>query len=428
MEKGGLIDAESAKAAYTGLTPEMIDQINDKINELKGYKTQFEDSLKNQKLDMFDKQRIKDQISKLNLDIEEKQALIAGTVTDNVSGKGDTKKQAQDLSEQTNIIATDAEKGSNEDVASKVNAVPSTRDVTRAFAMSSIGQNLLLEYFRKGMSKEKSAKVESTLNNIAATNRNTVSNVTGNKGQMTGADVAATQNVVNKATTAAQIIVENKQYKGLTRGQAIMGITFILSIAGLGGYMAYNDAATNDAIDKLTKTILGLNKKNTDGCFLITNTGYSRLDDDCSTWYSTGDNKFSCGCGTLTDTKQAPDCSALKDNDRDCTAPYCLGQATCTNPIDPAKTSKCTVKNNPTQPLYQCTGKDLNDPNFISYAYSDSLPLEPLISAYTINKQIYDQYYNSSEDKTLMYVSIGISALSLLVLVFFIVRYYMRKK
>jgi hypothetical protein len=214
----------------------------------------------------------------------------------------------------------------------------------------------------------------------------------------------------------------------LTRGQAIMGITFILSIAGLGGYIAYNDAATNDAIDKITKTILGLNKKNTDGCFLITNTGYSRLDDDCSTWYSTGDNKFSCGCGTLTDTKQTPDCSALKDNDRDCTAPYCLGQATCPNPIDPAKTSKCTVKNNPTQPLYQCTGKDLNDPNFISYAYSDSLPLEPLISAYTINKQIYDEYYNSTQDKTLMYVSIGISVLSLLVLVFFIVKYYMKKK
>jgi hypothetical protein len=393
----------------------MFAKMNDRLNELMMNKTRLENLLKNNKSVMLDEEKLNKDIRKLDLDIQEIQVLITGNVAENIPGKGgakfDLKKQSKDLINTVNTVARTAAKGSTQQVAADVNSAPSTFEITSTFVWSTFESNLLVDYFSTEMTKEETGNLESAVDKIKITNKKSVSAIKDNKGQVTGAEVETAQTNVNRANTVAQIVTKNKQYKGLTRGQAIMGITFILSIAGLGGYIAYNDAANNDAIDKLTKTILGLNKKNTDGCFLITNTGYSRLDDDCSTWYSTGDNKFSCGCGTLTDTKQAPDCSALKDNDRDCTAPYCLGQATCTNPIDPAKTSKCTVKNNPTQPLYQCTGKDLNDPNFISYAYSDSLPLEPYVTTYLVNKQIYDQYYNSTQYKTLMYVSIGISVL-----------------
>jgi len=436
MEKGGMIDADTAKTAFGGFTSDMVDSISKEIDKLKGEKIEVEKQVKRDIYTEDAKKALQRYIDKLTLDIEEKQALIAQNVATNVatnvSGKSgdkvDTKKEVQNLSDTVGKVSTTAAKGTSQQVAAEVNAAPSTSTVTRTFVASTFESSLILDYFSETMSKEQTGELKSTLDKVKSTNSKLVSKITSNKGTMTAVDVDATRQTVAQATVAAQKIVNSKQYKGLTRGQAIMGITFILSIAGLGGYIAYNDTATNDAIDKLTKTILGLNKKNTDGCFLVTNKGYSRLDDDCSTWYSTGDNKFSCGCGTLTDTKQTPDCSTLKDNDRDCSAPYCLGQTNCTNPIDPAKTSKCTIKDKPTEPLYQCTGKDLDDPNFISYAYSDSLPLEPLISSYKINKEIYNQYYSSNQDKTLMYVSVGISALSLLVLIFFIVRYYMRKK
>ena len=260
----------------------------------------------------------------------------------------------------------------------------------------------------------------------------------GPEGEITAADIGRCRKILNNAYNAAKCVKDtvgsglSNVYNFLTSGQSLVAIALILIMGGVGyiGYEKYqSDTALSNALDKFMKAILGLNKQNTDGCFLITSSDYIRLDDECSTWYSTGDNKFSCRCGTLTDTKINPDCSTLS-GDRDCSAPYCLGQASCTvsNPLSPSPQPKCYTKDNKISTLPPCTSKDRNDPNFISYAYSDSLPLEPYVTTYLVNKQIYDQYYNSSQDKTLMYVSIGISVLSLLVLVFFIIKYYMKKK
>jgi len=260
----------------------------------------------------------------------------------------------------------------------------------------------------------------------------------GPKAEITPEEIGRCKRIVNAAYSAAKCIIETpasgvyKFFKFLTKKQTMIAIVTILIMGGVGyiGYLEYQkNEALGNALDKLNKAAQGLINSNEKGCFLITNSDYIRLDDDCSTWYSTGDNRFSCRCGTLTDAKQnqSPDCSTLSD--RDCSAPYCLGQScTTSSSLSPAPQPKCYAKNNSSLILSQCTSKDRDDPDFISYAYSDSLPLEPYITTYSVNKQIYDQYYNSSQDKTLMYVSIGISVLSLLVLIFFIAKYYMKKK
>jgi len=261
----------------------------------------------------------------------------------------------------------------------------------------------------------------------------------GPNAQITPEEIGRCKRIVNAAYSAAKCIIETpasgvyKFFKFLTKKQTLIAIVTILIMGGVGyiGYSEYQkNEALGNALDKLNKATQGLINSNEKGCFLITNSDYIRLDDDCSTWYSTGDNRFSCRCGTtLTDTKQPPDCSNLSGGG-DCSAPYCLGQScTTSGSLSPSPQPKCSSKqNNSFLTLPQCTTKDRDDPDYISYAYSDSLPLEPYITTYSVNKQIYDQYYNSSQDKTLMYVSIGISALALLVLIFFITKYYMKKK
>jgi hypothetical protein len=193
------------------------------------------------------------------------------------------------------------------------------------------------------------------------------------------------------------------------------GLTLVLLLGLIGG-VAYAGVE----LDRLVKAVLVVDNQSQKGCYLFTNDAVP-VKLDCSDWYSQGNNKFYCKCGTLTDTKIQPDCSVLPKEE--CSSPYCLGK-TCDGKSADSSITPC--KN-----TYQCTSANRDDPNFISYQYSENVPLQPLIPYTIVNKVTYD-YYNTNNDnnnnKTLMYISIGIGVVALLILIFFTVKYYVKNK
>jgi len=201
-----------------------------------------------------------------------------------------------------------------------------------------------------------------------------------------------------------------------TKYKIALGVTFILFLGGIG--LGIYDAIM---IDKLVKTGLVINQQNSNGCFLLTSNSDPIRLVGCSDWYSTDDNKFSCRCGALTDSPIKPNCTSMPSEE--CKAPYCLGES-CSARVD-GSPQKCVRKDNSSLPLYQCTSKNRDDPNFIGYAYSDALPLEPFIPYFFINKQIYD---DNKANKTILYILLSIGIIAFAVLMFFVVKYYIKLK
>lgn len=201
-----------------------------------------------------------------------------------------------------------------------------------------------------------------------------------------------------------------------TKYKIALGVTFILFLGGIG--LGIYDTIM---IDKLVKTGLVINQQNSNGCFLLTSNSDPIRLVGCSDWYSTDDNKFSCRCGALTDSPIKPNCTSIPSEE--CKAPYCLGES-CSARVD-GSPQKCVRKDNSSLPLYQCTSKNRDDPNFIGYAYSDALPLEPFIPYFFINKQIYD---DTKTNKTILYIFLSVGIIAFAILMFFVVKYYIKLK
>lgn len=209
--------------------------------------------------------------------------------------------------------------------------------------------------------------------------------------------------------------LENREIKaGISNLKFRQGLTLVLLLGLIGG-VAYAGVE----LDRLVKASLVVDNQSQKGCYLFTKDAVP-VKLDCSDWYSQGNNKFYCKCGTLTDTKIQPICSTLPKEE--CSSPYCLGK-TCGGKSADSSITQC--KNG----AFQCTSANRDDPNFISYQYSDTVPLQPLIPYTIVNKVTYDYYNNNNNsNKTLMYISIGIGVVALLILIFFTVKYYIKNK
>jgi len=248
-------------------------------------------------------------------------------------------------------------------------------------------------------------------------------------GQLTPQAIGFLRRAWGEAGNLAQGVANSELLRTITSGvrtkfsslnftklKIFAGITFILFLGGIG--LGIYDAIM---IDKLVKTVLVINQQNSNGCFLLTSNSDPIRLVGCSDWYSTDDNKFSCRCGALTDSPIKPNCTSMPSEE--CKAPYCLGES-CSSSVD-GSPQKCVRKDNSSLPLYQCTSKNRDDPNFIGYAYSDTLPLEPFIPYFFINKQIYD---DNKANKTILYILLSIGIIAFAILMFFVVKYYIKLK
>jgi hypothetical protein len=150
------------------------------------------------------------------------------------------------------------------------------------------------------------------------------------------------------------------------------------------------------------------------GCFLVTNSGFKRLD-ACSDYYGSSiENQLKCSCGKIsyTDTLVKPTC----DDEEECFKPYCIGGDNCDN-----KLSKCSNDN-----LYQCTG-NIGDPNFTYYTYKNNSILSLYSNLLTL-QNIFSSDNKSNKSNILLYLFIFIIIILFIMGILYLLKKYKKYK
>jgi hypothetical protein len=150
-------------------------------------------------------------------------------------------------------------------------------------------------------------------------------------------------------------------------------------------------APVNTISDNFKVVLMWWYYKQTNGCFLVTNSDVQRLD-GCSDYYgSSFENQLKCSCGKInnSNTLVKPTCET-----DECFKPYCLGN--CDKSL-----TKCS-----NDQLYQCTG-NIGDSNFIYYTYKNNSILSIYSNLLTL-QNIFRPDDKSTKSNILLYLFIFI--------------------
>ena len=183
----------------------------------------------------------------------------------------------------------------------------------------------------------------------------------------------------------------------------------IATVMLLSSYGVLYDGKSSTPINKISdnfKAILMFWYYNkTNGCFLITNSSIKRLD-GCSDWYGSSlKNQLNCSCGKIANSLNKPICDT-----EECFKPYCIGNDNCNKSI-----SKCSDDQ-----LYQCTGDNMSDPNFIYYTYKNNSILSVYNNLFTLQNLFSSK--NSNKNNILIYLFIFISIILFIIGILYLLK------
>ncbi len=135
--------------------------------------------------------------------------------------------------------------------------------------------------------------------------------------------------------------------------------------------------------------ILWIISKQITGCYLFQG-GNRAILDNCSSWYSTGNNKTFCSCNTKADMNnyRNPNCANLQT---DCKQPYCLGIIGCDTTLP-----NCQY---PDGIRLQCnTEGDLTKSDAIYYSYQDYSPLSIINQLFQLGTDLANEIPKLPQD------------------------------